>query len=187
MDYYTLAADIIKKFEGYTPKAVWDVNAYRLGYGSDTITLPGGKYRKVLKTDVTTQANATLDLIRRIKEFEKKVNIKVGPTYWNGLSAQVKAALLSLAYNYGNITKVAIINAIKTGNSVKIADAVIASTLGDNKKLSISIQNALKARRKAEADIIRKAPNANFQTIATAGGKLLPLMIALIVGAWLLR
>lgn len=186
MEHYKLAADIIKKFEGFTPKAVWDVNAYRLGYGSDTITLSNGTFRKVLKTDVTNQANATLDLIRRIKEFEKKVQIKVGPTYWNALNDKVKAALLSLAYNYGNITKAAIIAAIKTGNSLKIADAIVTSTAGDNKKLSTSIQNALKQRRQAEAAIVRNAPNANV-IMTTAKGKIIPILLALVVGALLLR
>lgn len=158
---YTYGAELLKKYEGFTARATWDVNAYRLGYGSGTITLDNGTYRKVVKGDVTNQANALKDLQRRLKEFEKKVSKKVGAEYWNPLNYKVKAALLSLAYNYGNITKKAIIEAIKTGNNKLIAEAVVKSTYNDNQKLSEGVRNALRKRRKKEADIIAAAPQSS--------------------------
>jgi GH24 family phage-related lysozyme (muramidase) len=154
-------AELLKTYEGFLPKASYDVNAWRIGHGSDTITENSGQFRKVVQGDTTTRANALKDLTRRIEEFEKKVAKKVGVEYWQPLNYKVKGALISLAYNYGNITKQSIIEAIKTGNSAKIANSVISSTLNDNKKLSINIQNALKVRRKKEADIIRDQPNAS--------------------------
>lgn len=167
-------AELLKKYEGYLQRASWDVNAWRIGHGSDTITDNFGKFRKVVKGDVTTRENAGKDLTRRMVEFEKKVEKKVGSEFWQPLDYMVKGALISLAYNYGNITKQAIIDAIKTGNSNKIANAVISSTLNDNKKLSTQIQNALKVRRKKEAEIIRPRPNAST---GTNTGKLFPALL----------
>lgn len=167
-------AELLKKYEGYLQRASWDVNAWRIGHGSDTITDNFGKFRKVVKGDITTRENAGKDLTRRMVEFEKKVEKKVGSEFWRPLDYMVKGALISLAYNYGNITKKAIIDAIKTGNSNKIANAVISSTLNDNKKLSAGIQNALKVRRKKEAEIIRPRPNAST---GTNTGKLFPVLL----------
>ena len=160
MNTYSFAADLLIKYEGYNPTAVWDVNAYRIGHGSDTITDDNGNFRKVKKGDVTTKANARKDLERRLPEFEKKIIRQIGAKYWEPLNYKVKGALISLAYNYGSITKQEIKEAIKTGNSKKIADAVINSTYNDNKSLSAGVRQALRNRRKKEADIIRSAPNA---------------------------
>ncbi len=175
MDQYSYAAELLKKYEGFNRTAVWDVNAWRIGYGSGTITDSSGNYRTVKQGDTTTEANALKDLTRRVKEFEKRVINKVGAEFWDPLHYQVKAALISLAYNYGNITKQEIIEAIKTGNNKKIAQAVINSTYNDNKSLSESVRNALRNRRKKEAAIIEAAPQ-------TKGGfnkklLLLPLLI----------
>ena len=160
MDQYSYAAELLKKYEGFNRVAVWDVNAWRIGYGSGTITDSTGKYRTVKQGDTTTEANALKDLTRRVKEFEQRVINKVGAEYWQPLHYQVKAALISLAYNYGNITKQEIIEAIKTGNNKKIAQAVINSTYNDNKSQSESVRNALRNRRKKEAAIIEAAPQS---------------------------
>jgi GH24 family phage-related lysozyme (muramidase) len=155
MDLYLYTADILKKYERFTPVATWDVNAYRLGYGSDTITLDNGTYRKVVQGDKTTIPNATKDLARRVREFEKKVIKRVGSDYWNPLDNIVKGQLISMAYNYGNITKDAIIKAIHQQDNNAIADAIIKSTYNDNPGI---YQKGLRIRRKKEADAIRKAP-----------------------------
>jgi len=108
MAFYDNVANFIKKFEGYSSKPYWDVNAYRLGYGSDTITLPDGTFRKVVKTDVTTREMAEKDIARRIKQdFEPVVKRQIGDAY-NKLPEPARTALLSIAYNYGSITKPAI-------------------------------------------------------------------------------
>lgn len=146
------AAEVIKHFEGkwVCPKtAYWDVNAYRLGYGSDTIELSNGSHRKVLKGDCTTEQLAVKDLTRRIKnEFMPKVAAQIGEPYWSKLPIGAKAALTSIGYNYGSITKPAIIAAARTGDVHKIADAVLATTLGDNGGVNDN-------RRRTEAQIIR--------------------------------
>jgi GH24 family phage-related lysozyme (muramidase) len=175
---YSYAAELLKKYETFTKCASWDVNAYRLGYGSGTITLDSGKYRKVVKGDCTTVANATKDLTRRIKEFEKKVIKKVGSEYWEPLNYQVKAALISLAYNYGNITKRAIIEAIKTQDNQKIAKAVIDSTYNDNPG---KYQKGLRARRQKEATIIATAPQPEKKKRKLLKLLALPLLLGALV------
>jgi GH24 family phage-related lysozyme (muramidase) len=176
-DTYSFAADLLIRYEGFNPTAVFDVNAYRIGYGSDTITDASGNFKKVKKGDVTTEANARKDLERRLPEFENKVKKQVGPEYWDHLNYKVKAALISLAYNYGSITKQAIKDAIKTGSSEQIANALINSTYNDNKKLSAKVRQALRNRRKKEADIIRSAPDAKKSGGFNKKLLLIPLII----------
>lgn len=146
------AAEVIKHFEGqwFCPKnAYWDVNAYRLGYGSDTIELSNGTHRKVLQSDCTMEPMALKDLTRRVKhEFMPTVAGQIGEPYWFQLPIGAKAALISIGYNYGRITKPAIVAAAKTGDINKIADAILATTLGDNGGVNDK-------RRKAEAAIVR--------------------------------
>ena len=155
MDQYIYGAELLKKYEGFTQRASWDVNAWRVGYGSDTLTLPDGTIRKVKQGDTTTKEQALKDLQRRVKQFEKKVIKKVGAENWEPLNYQVKAALLSLAYNYGNITKQSIIDAIAKQDNKLIAQALINSTYNDNPG---KYQAGLRKRRKAEAEIIIQAP-----------------------------
>lgn len=157
--------DVLKKFEGFSSKAYWDVNAYRIGYGSDTITSPGGAVRKVKKGDIITREQADLDLARRIPEFEKVIIRQVGADAWNKLPDQAKAGLTSFAYNYGSIAKKSLREAIVKGNLNEIADTLISSTINDNAKLSAGVREALKARRRYEADLIRTA-----QPTVTMGG-----------------
>jgi GH24 family phage-related lysozyme (muramidase) len=163
--------DILKKFEGFSANAYWDVNAWRIGYGSDTITNKSGEFRKVKQGDKITQDQAELDLARRIPEFEKIIIRQVGADAWNKLPDQAQAALISFAYNYGSIAKESLRNAIKTGNLDKIADTLISSTANDNKKLSVAAQNALKERRAYEAEQIRSAKTllAGFNLKKTVG------------------
>lgn len=147
------AAIFIKKFESYSSKPYWDVNAYRLGHGSDTITFPDGTYRKVQKTDVTTREMAQKDLERRLsKEFIPKVKSQVGEPSWSNLPDPAKVSLISLAYNYGSITKQAIIDAARSGNVEKLSKSIVDSTYNDNKKLSEKVRNALRERRAHEAE-----------------------------------
>jgi GH24 family phage-related lysozyme (muramidase) len=156
--YHYKAMNFIKDFEGFNENAVYDVNAWRIGYGSDTITFNNGSFRKVKQGDKTTKQNAEKDLKRRIPEFEKKViNYLEGKgikkRYWERLPDPAKIGLLSFAYNYGNIVKNSIREAIKTGNVDIIADAVITSTINDNK--GTVYYNGLRKRRQKEADLIR--------------------------------
>jgi GH24 family phage-related lysozyme (muramidase) len=178
MDQYQYAAELLKKYEGFNRTAVWDVNAYRIGYGSDTITNNNGQYRKVVKGDQTTEQLALKDLQRRVKEFEKKLIRQVGAEFWDPLHYEVKAALISLAYNYGGLipSLTQTIEAIKTGNNKTIAKTILEETKNHNKKLSQSVRNALYKRRQKEAAIIEAAP----QTKKGINKKL--LVIPIVIG-----
>ena len=106
--------DYLTSEEGFSKNAVWDVNAYRIGYGSDTITTSNdGTFRKVKKGDVTNDKFAQKDLSRRIPtEFEKRLKTQFGEIY-HSLPIEAKIALNSMAYNYGSITKQKIRQAVK--------------------------------------------------------------------------
>lgn len=162
------AAEFVKFYEGYAPVAVWDVNAYRIGHGSDTITFADGTFRKVVKGDATTKDNAQLDLARRIRlEFFPKVEKKIGSEAYKKLTDEAIIALVDIAYNYGSLTKKKIVEAAKSGDSKKLAEVIVSSTLNDNmglekannwsKEKADKVRNALKARRKKEADLILSA------------------------------
>lgn len=131
------SANIIGGFEGFIAKATWDENAYRLGFGSDTITLNDGTYRKVQQGDVTNLENAKKDLARRIPEFEGYIRGVVGSEAYNKLPQNTKSALISIAYNSGagslgkNINN-ALYNAIQTGDPNKIGDTIVSSTINLN-------------------------------------------------------
>lgn len=147
------SADLIKRFEGYSSTTYWDVNAYRLGYGSDTLTMPDGTYRKVKQGDVTTPEMAKKDLERRIaREYLPAIKNAVGEPYWSKLPEQAKVALISLTYNYG------------TGFGRNYPNVVNAARSGDMKVLSQEIA-ALKThnagvnakRRLEEASLVQSA------------------------------
>lgn len=148
MNLVETASDLLRKFEGYISKPKWDVNAYRLGYGSDTIELPNGTWRKVLKTDTTTKEYAEKDLKRRLTtEFIPRVKNQIGEPYWSNLPIPAQASLVSLAYNYGRITKQPIIKAAKSGDLNALSKAIVDSTYNDNP--------ILRDRRKKEADFAK--------------------------------
>lgn len=176
MSYYNDTAVFVAKFEGFQPVAKWDVNAYRIGHGSDTITFNDGSYRKVVQGDTTTKDNAAKDLARRIPEFEKRIlnyidNYGVTNKMWEDLPEPAKVGLISLAYNYGNIVKSAIREAIKTGDVDLIADALLSSTKND--MITTKYYNGLQKRRKAEADLIRsqkKKVKKNFKILGLGIG-----------------
>lgn len=135
------AASIIMKEEGFRETPYWDVNAYRIGYGSDTITLPDGSYHKVQQGERITKADADRDLARRMKEFQTTAAEQVGVDNWNALPGNVQSALTSVAYNYGNLPST-VVKAVQSGDTEAIAK-------------SVSGLSANKERRAREAAIIR--------------------------------
>lgn len=141
------AMQILPKFEGFIPKAKFDVNAQRVGYGSDTITTPEGKVVPVTESTTISQQDAQRDLQRRVQsEFIPKAAAQVGQENWDRLPENVAGALTSVAYNYGSLpNKVAA--AVKTGNVNAIANAVEALA-DDNKGIN-------RGRRMSEAAMIR--------------------------------
>ena len=118
-----LAIDLIGKREGFRKKPYWDVNHYRNGYGSDTITLPDGTSRPVTQDTQTTLEDANRDRDRRVSLSQGQLQKAVGADAWNSLTPQAQAALTSLTYNYGRVPP-SVAAAARTGDPKAIADAV---------------------------------------------------------------
>lgn len=145
MTDYAQAARYIAYFESFAPVAKWDVNAFRLGFGSDT---KGAAQTPVKDGDTTTLSEALANLAARIPQYEKTIVGQVG-SVWEKLPSCVQIALLSFAYNYGSLTPT-LRDLIKPGASyVGIANAVAARSI-DNKGINA-------ARRFKEAGTILAA------------------------------
>lgn len=114
---------LLQRFEGFQPTGTWDVNAYRAGFGSDTVTLADGSIQKITKGMSVTREDGLRDLVRRIGEFQTIVKSQVGSERWSVLSTEQQAALTSVAYNYGSLPK-RILEAVRTGTSEEMAAAV---------------------------------------------------------------
>jgi len=159
-----LATDLIKQREGFIEKPKYDVNAYRGGYGSDTVTLPDGTVQKVTPGMSISREDAERDLQRRVNtEFVPKAAAKVGEENWARLPENTRAALTSVAYNYGTIPS-RIVPAVQSGNPEAIAKA-IESLADDNKGINAG-------RRMQEANIARgtNLPGSQAVPAFAAGG-----------------
>lgn len=152
------AAALIKAKEGFRPKAYYDVNAYRAGYGSDTVTRADGSITKVTSQTIVTLAEAEADLARRIKEFQDSIKGDIGADLFNSMSEAQKAALTSIAYNYGSLPD-RIIKAIQTGDTGKVY-AAIRGLGGDNGGVN-------RARRLQEAELFAKGSMQGDAAIAS--------------------
>jgi len=159
-----LTTDLIKQREGFISKPEYDVNAYRAGYGSDTVTRADGSVERVKPGMSVSREDAERDLQRRIQtEFVPKAAAKVGEENWSRLPENTRAALTSIAYNYGNIPN-RIVPAVQSGNPEAIAKA-IESLAGDNKGVNAG-------RRMQEANIARGTglPGSQAVPAFAAGG-----------------
>ena len=125
----TQASAILAKFEGLRLEPYWDVNNWRIGYGSSTTTDASGNVTTLsndrsTRPDVTiTAEDAKLDLTRRLTtEFIPEVMGSIGSTR---LPDGAIAALVSICYNYGSLPN-NIKTAARTGNLESLAQAVLA-------------------------------------------------------------
>lgn len=149
------AVNLLKGFEGYQETAKWDVNAERAGYGSDTTTDANGNVSKIKKGQRVNKEDAERDLRRRVDtQYAPKARNAVGALVWDKLPDDAKAALISVAYNYGSLPK-NVVAAARTGDTAKIAEAVRA--------LSVHNNGINAKRRNKEADIISKASGSATQ------------------------
>lgn len=123
--------ELIKQREGFITTAKWDVNAFRVGFGSDTITDEMGKVTKVVKGTTTDLAGANRDLSRRVQEFQTGIQRAIGPETWKSLSENQQAALTSIAYNYGSLPS-RIVDAIKAGGGPDVVAKAINDLGTDN-------------------------------------------------------
>jgi hypothetical protein len=166
MTDYSLAANFIEQFEGYTPEAKWDVNAYRLGYGSDT---EGPDQVKVTKGMTTTRERAFANLEARIPQFENVIIKQVSQKAWDALPSQAQAGLLSIGYNYGDLPA-GVAYAVQKGESLALIASSVEARAGDNNGVN-------KARRLKEAEYIASAtpaappPSPQAPPAAPAGPK----------------
>lgn len=124
---------MIRKHEGFSRSTYWDVNAYRLGYGTDTITDRNGNVRRVRRGDTVTREDADRDLARRAQIFRNAARQKIGAAEFDRLPPKTQAAITSVAYNYGSLDKLpSLVRAARSGNLHAISQA-IAARQGDNR------------------------------------------------------
>ena len=137
MKSVSICSRLVANFEGYTPVSAWDVNAWRLGYGSDT---EGPDQIKVTKGMMTTRERALANLAARLPEFENEIVKQVTQAAWDKCGPLTQAALISFGYNYGELTPT-LQHAVMSGGDISGA---IAARAVDNDGIN-------KTRRTIEA------------------------------------
>lgn len=113
---------MLKQFEGWQPTGKWDVNAYRAGYGSSTVTLADGSIQKITAGMAVTREDAERDLDRRILGYFEEQRRVAGPAF-DTFTPEQKAALASIQHNYGSIPD-RLKPALTTGDAQIIATAI---------------------------------------------------------------
>ena len=116
---------LIREREGFRETAYWDVNAWRTGFGSDTITHADGRIEKVTRHSRVTREDALRDLERRTVEFQDTVIREIGADRWASLNPNQKAVLTSLAYNYGSLEATGALRAFRSGDAQEVANAIL--------------------------------------------------------------
>jgi GH24 family phage-related lysozyme (muramidase) len=159
---------VLRHFEGFKEKAYWDVNHWRVGYGSDTITKADGTVVPVTESTVVTREDAERDLERRAALTQRGVVQKVGAEAWGKLSPKAQASLNSVAYNYGTLPD-SVAAAAREGDPAKLANA-IRSLAGHNKGVNAS-RRASEANNIAPGDAV---PRSQADLIADVVSRNLP-------------
>jgi GH24 family phage-related lysozyme (muramidase) len=119
-----MAYDNIRQFEGFRSTPYWDVNAWRVGYGSDTITRADGTVVPVQQGMTVSREDAERDFNRRIEhEFVPRVVQQIGSDAWQRMNTQQREALASIAYNYGSIPQ-SVVTAARSGDPQVIGQAI---------------------------------------------------------------
>lgn len=126
--------------EGLRTNAYWDVNHWRTGYGSDTVTRADGTIEPVTATTQITPVDAERDLQRRTALAAQTAQTAIGAGPWAAMSAGAKASLTSVVYNYGHVPN-DIAAAATSGDASALASA-IASHAGDNGGVNSQRRNA---------------------------------------------
>lgn len=160
------AAQMVKGFEGFIAKAKWDENAFRVGFGSDTVTRANGQIEKVTKDTIVTLADAQRDLERRLVEFQDGIQKAIGVDTWNSLNEAQQAALTSIAYNYGSLPK-RIVSAIEGGGGAESIANAISALGSDNGGIN-------KRRRNEEAQSFLSGTGISMSEAGLGGGKKTP-------------
>ncbi len=154
------AKALIRDEEGFRPEPYWDVNAWRIGYGSDTVTLADGRSVKVTPGMKITREDAERDLDYRLSQREGAAARRQLGEGWDVLPANVQAVLKSVAYNYGSLPN-SVVEAAKSRDLGQIASAVRG--LGANP-----------GRRAREAALISGGATTAAQPNGTASYRQIP-------------
>lgn len=166
-DSVEAAAALLRQEEGFIPTPEWDVNALRLGYGTDTVTLADGSVQQVVEGMRVTVDDANRDLYRRIEtEFMPRARSQVGAEQFGALNAQQQAVLTSIAYNYGSLPQ-SIVDAVRTGSAETVADAIRAldsnperrqreAAIYESPDNRIAQERAYTAERERQAELDRR-------------------------------
>jgi GH24 family phage-related lysozyme (muramidase) len=125
---------VIRHFEGFRNTAYWDVNHWRTGYGSDTVTRDDGRVEKVTENTVVSREDAERDLVRRTELSQQSVRKAIGAEAWEKLDPRAKASLTSIDYNYGKLPP-QVAAAARTGDPEAIANSILTLT-GHNKGIN---------------------------------------------------
>lgn len=149
-----IAAALLRQVEGFQGTAKFDVNAFRAGFGSDTVTLADGTIQKITEGMKVSVEDANRDLVRRIGEFQNTIRGQIGSERFNSFNPQQQAVLTSVAYNYGSLPQ-RIIEAVRMGSADEIANA-IRSLAGDNNGVNAK-------RRNREAFLFQSSGDSNAQ------------------------
>ena len=175
-DWAVIATQYISKKEGFTDSASWDVNAYRLGFGTDKILGNDGNLRKVLPTpeyykqtreekpvngDKTTREAAlkVLELQIRTTYKDKVVGTaasQITEEDWNALNDRQRAGLVSFVYNCGSFAPYPSIPiAIKSKNYISAANGILNGPISGKNTVTgkVEVYSGLIRRRAEEAGI----------------------------------
>ena len=183
------ATELLKRLENASITATsiltpeWDVNNWRIGYGSSTVTMPDGKVIELSnninkKPNITiTGVDASRDLQRRlVKEFIPRTISQLGDAA-KTLSNGTIAALVSVTYNYGSLPR-SVVLAAKSKNINLLIDAVRALAIdngGINKKRRNKEANYIAAAEAVGNDFKTDIKNIKSQNydFGTGGGQLI--------------
>jgi GH24 family phage-related lysozyme (muramidase) len=119
-DWRNRAFQVITIWEGFEPVAKLDAGTLRGGYGSDK-KLVNGKPQKVVASTTFTREEAKDTLIYLIENDygPNRVIRSLGKATFDSLNDNQRAALISYAYNAGNINK--LVSSIKAKDFAKTA------------------------------------------------------------------
>lgn len=142
------ALALIRKKEGFREKPYYDVDAYRAGYGSDTVTRADGTVERISSKSRVTREDAERDLKRRAQtEFMPSARSAVGDEAFSRLNEEQQAVMVSLAYNYGagawDSSLRSVAEAVRNGGDVE----------GEIRALGRHNDGINQSRRNYEADI----------------------------------